>query len=128
MMHLTELTDKVYINIKPGLYIAGQETACGKTYLCSMLNNYRKAGYPVTTYTYDDLGRVDIKNELDINKYKLIFIDRYDMYNDVGHSEILDFVANGGTVILDCKEGLALRPKCKVCLVEIIAPKEIEVR
>lgn len=127
MIHLTELTDKAFINLEPGLYLAEKESACGKTYLCSIIEKYRERGYPVSSYTYSNVNIFDIKNVLDINKFKLVFIDRYDMYKDMGYQEILDFVNQGGTVIIDCKEDCKLQGKCKICFIEITAPKRIEV-
>lgn len=127
MIKLTKLAKKAYIDLQPGLYLTTKRSSCGKTYLCEILKAYRKAGYPVNTYTYDDLDRVDMSKELDINKYKLIVIDRYDMYRDMCHNEILKFVDAGGIVIIDCKEYFALRPKCKLCVVDITQPGVIEV-
>ena len=127
MIVLDELTDKVYINISQGLYLVDKESACGKTYMCSMLEKYRVRGYPVCSYTYSDVGKVDINNILDIEKYKLVFIDRYDMYKDIYNSNIIKFVERGGTVIIDCKESFKIQGKCKICFVEIKEPKVIEV-
>lgn len=88
-MFKLDLQLKVIVNLKPGIYIIDSVSAIGKTYLCNFLKECNMAGYQVMGYTYSDykLG-LPIENILVPGKYKVVLLDRYDMYEGVGVKEI----------------------------------------
>ena len=94
------------IELEPGIYRFDCESGSGKTRLCKALKDYRVAGEPVISYSYQDsiLG-LPIDNVLVPNKYKVIMLDRYDMYNGSG-VEILGKCVENTVILIDCKGSL----------------------
>lgn len=88
-MFKLDLQLKVIIDLDAGIYIFDNISAMGKTYLCNFLKECNMAGYQVMGYTYSDykLG-LPIENILVPGKYKVVLLDRYDMYEGVGVKEI----------------------------------------
>lgn len=127
MIKLNELKIKADIELEPGLYVTNKISSCGKTYLCEILKAYRNIGYRVNAFTYYDLRVLQLKDALNIEKYDLVFLDRYDMYKDLGHEYIKAFADNGGIVILDCKEELDIDYDYNICNVDIVNEYTVEV-
>lgn len=74
---------KVRINLAPGLYVFDPLSATGKTYLASILTKLTNLREPVVAYTYDDyLKGVDPELRLAGRPWKVILLDRFDMYSD----------------------------------------------
>lgn len=107
-----QIVDGIHINInlEPGVYVFGDLSSTGKTYLCKLLKKLRTFGYPVDGYTYDDyLRKISLKQlvgEID-GKIQYLLIDRYDMYKN----EFLDYIEELSkycVVMIDCKEYVPL--------------------
>lgn len=106
MFSLDNYDVKITVNLDNGLYVFDNESASGKSRLCALLKKYRVYGEPVAGYTY-----ADFVNGLDIGTvlrdgYKLVLIDRYDMY--LNHAiDRLEAFARSSIVLVDCKYGFA---------------------
>lgn len=105
-----QIVDGIHINInlEPGVYVFGDLSSTGKTYLCKLLKKLRTFGYPVDGYTYDDyLRKISLKQlvgEID-GKIQYLLIDRYDMYKN----EFLDYIEELSkycVVMIDSKEDI----------------------
>ena len=94
-------------------------SAIGKTRLCKELRNYQKYKESVASYSYDDyLLGMPIEQVLVPNKYKVIMLDRYDMYNGVG-SELISKCKDGSIILIDCKRGLNFNEEYDFCSLEM---------
>jgi hypothetical protein len=94
---------KIRVYGKPnGAYRFKEESATGKSWLCKLLKMYQARGEKVAGYTYSDYTfGLDIGSLL--NKgYKLVMIDRYDMYNGKMANEIAK-LSDECIVLIDCK-------------------------
>ncbi len=126
MVSLTKYSPKVTIDLDNGLYLFDNESSTGKTRLFKCLRDNQKYGEFVASYSYDDyLLGIPIEKVLVPNKYKVIMLDRYDMYNGVGKDLILSCISN--TIILvDCKKGLNFGADYEICYLDM-TDKLIEV-
>ena len=102
-MFKLDLQLKVIVNLEPGIYIIDSVSAIGKTYLCNFLKECNMAGYQVMGFIYSDykLG-LPIENILVPGKYKVVLLDRYDMYFDAG-KELLPKCAKDTIILIDYK-------------------------
>lgn len=98
---------KIDIQLDNGIYVYNYLDSVGKTYLAKLLHQYRAIGEPVVSYTYTDFC-VEIKPEsvLIPGKYKVIAIDRYDMFHSREIDELMYKFARGTIILVDCKDDM----------------------
>ena len=103
MFELTFLGVTISIDLAPGIYVFPNMSASGKTYLHDLLRQAGVAGYAVSTYTYNDFleGR-DIMNVFRPEKYKVILVDRYDMFEG-NFVEEINKCKDNSVVLIDYK-------------------------
>lgn len=117
---------EITTDLKNGLYVFSNESATGKTRLAKLLRQYEAYGEPVTSYTYNDKKtNRKIEDALVPNKYSLIMLDRYDMYNGDGANLILECAKNS-IVLIDTKRNLQFTNTEEWCDIEM-TPEKIEV-
>lgn len=103
MYQTSKYATEIDIQLNNGIYIINSDSAIGKTRLCKELRKQQKYGEPVASYTYDDrLLGMPIENILVPNKYKVIMLDRYDLYEGEGAEGILKCKDNT-IILIDCK-------------------------
>lgn len=126
VVSLTKYNPKVIVNLENGLYLFDNKSSTGKTRLFKCLRDNQKYGESVASYSYDDyLLGVPIEKVLVPNKYKVIMLDRYDMYNGTGKDLILSCSSNT-IILLDCKKGLNFGVDYEICYLDMM-DKSIEV-
>ena len=126
MYKINKYGTELVFSIENGLYVFDNESAIGKTRLCKALRECQKYGEPVASYTYDDkLLNMHINSILVPNKYKVIMLDRYDMYNGDG-AELIKECAKNSIVLIDCKSNLAVSTDDEWCSIQM-EPNRIEV-
>ena len=123
-------TDKYNVelvfNMENGLYVFDNQSATGKTRLCKEIREHQKYGEPLASYTYDDfLLGIQIESVLIPGKYKVIMLDRYDMYEGVG-AELIRECANDSIVLVDCKWNFTVSNEEEICFIKM-EPYKIEV-
>lgn len=93
------------INLAPGLYVFDPLSATGKTYLSSVLAKLTNLLEPVVAYTYDDyLKGVDPELRLAGRSWKVILLDRFDMYSDDPRVlEAIQQIDSEAIVLVDAK-------------------------
>lgn len=94
----------IRINLDNGIYQVDPVSASGKSYLYSMLQELDRED--ILSLSYKDmklLANKEAKNELFSRDYKLILIDRYDLYNGV-LNEYLQRYNEKAIVIVDLKQ------------------------
>ncbi|MBR5484907.1 MAG: hypothetical protein IKV41_00150 [Oscillospiraceae bacterium] len=103
-----------------GLYNFEDRSSTGKTYLCNLLKAYNRDGEPVWGYTYDDFRNgVSIRKAIE-EGYKLVVIDRYDMY----YGEMLEDInelAKNCIVLVACNRFLPMKCDYDLCFIEMEA-------
>lgn len=117
---------ELIFSLENGLYILEPESSTGKTRLCQEIRKHQQYGENIASYSYEDkqLG-IDIKTVLNSDKYKVIMLDRYDMYNGDG-AELIKECAKNSIVLIDCKSGLNFVADDDLCIMEM-TPSKIEV-
>lgn len=109
---------KVEINLEPGVYIFNEMSSTGKTRLCNELNKLLATGEPVIGYTYLDKQRgLRVESILSNETYKVILLDRYDMYEGDGKELITKL--KDTIIMIDCKQGLSFRANERPCFIEM---------
>lgn len=105
MFKLDRYIRKIDIQLDNGIYVYNYLDNVGKTYLAKLLHQYRAIGEPVASYTYTDFC-VEIKPEsvLIPGKYKVIAIDRYDMFHSREIDELMYKCAMDTIILVDCKD------------------------
>lgn len=117
---------KLIFSLENGVYIFDNESATGKTRLCGLMKKYQSYGEPVASYTYSDLNLgIPIESILVPDKYRVIMLDRYDMYEGAGAEKILE-CAETSIVLIDCKHGFSVTDEDDWCTLEM-KPDTIEV-
>ena len=107
------------VNLDNGIYIFDNASATGKTRLCKALRECQKYGEPVASYTYDDkLLDIPIGKVLVPNKYKVIMLDRYDMYEGYG-AELIKECADNSVILIDCKGEFSVSNEDDWCMIEM---------
>lgn len=110
---------KIYIDLQNGIYLFDNQSATGKTRLCKELRKNEKYGEPVASYSYDDyLLKIPISTVLNPDKYKVIMLDRYDMYNGAGADLIME-CKDRCVILIDCKHTLNFSANCDFCFIEM---------
>lgn len=114
----TEYNPNVNIQLENGIYIFYAESATGKTRLYKHLKNLKAYGEPVDSFTYNDLLIGDkIENVLKTTN-KVILLDRYSLYRDIGH-ELINKCANSSIILIDCKPVFTGSINSEDCFIEI---------
>lgn len=73
----------------------------------------------VTSYSYNDyLINIPIESVLIPNKYKVVMLDRYDMYNGVG-KDLISACKDSTIILIDCKKGLNFVVDYEFCYLEM---------
>lgn len=120
---MTVDTGSVEINIdieENGIYIF--DCYCmGKTRMFKCLRRVEPYHDFISTYTYSDkLAGRKIEDALVPNKYKLIMLDRYDMYNGDG-ADLINECAKSSIILIDCKGSFEVSTEDKWCTIEMSA-------
>lgn len=104
MYRLDSYSVEIIINLENGIYVFDNESATGKTRLCKLFKEYQAYGEAIASYTYNDkLLGYPISKVLIPNKYKVILLDRYDLYEGDG-KEFINKCANNTIILIDCKD------------------------
>ena len=104
MIRLSSYSPEIIINLQNGVYVFDNESATGKTRLCKELRKNQKYGEKAASYSYDDyLLGLPIENTLLPNKYAVIMLDRYDMYNGKG-ADLINACRDNTIILIDCKK------------------------
>lgn len=103
MLSIEEYKDKIYINLENGVYIFDDESATGKSRLCSLMKEYRGNGrLDIFGYTYIDRYDISFEQVFNKGKTKVVLLDRYDMY--LGEAaEWISKYKNDMVILIDCK-------------------------
>lgn len=117
----------ITIDLKPGIYVMGDISSTGKSYLCKSLKKLRTYGYKVDGYTYSDyLRKVSLRElvgDLD-KKIEYLVIDRYDMYKNE-FSDYIQELSKYCVVLIDSKEYIDM--PFELASLEIKRPNLLEV-
>ena len=103
MYELNKKPMAVHVKLQNGIYFPIIESAVGKTYLYTLLQEY--GGTEALAFTYQDsvLG-VDVESVIRQNNPKLILFDRYDLYCGQ-YRDVINEFSQKAIIILDCKNG-----------------------
>lgn len=125
-MKLEGLFVTVNINLENGIYQFCCESATGKTRLYDIIKLYQRARYNVIAYSYTDLQDGLCLGEV-INRIhsKLLLIDRYGMFDDMYHENILK-VSENCIVLIDSKNVLTFNDYYTTCEI-IMTPTNIDI-
>lgn len=126
MYELTGYDVDLSINLDNGIYVFYGESATGKTRLAKLLRAYGNAGEPVNSYTYADKQTgLPISTVLIPGKYRVIMIDRYDMYRGDG-IDLMHECAKDTIILVDCKKDSLFTSITDWCSINM-AERRIEV-
>ena len=126
MIRLSSYLPEIIIDLPNGIYLFNNESATGKTRLYMELKKNQKYGESVVSYSYDDyLLNIPIETIVIPNKYKVVMLDRYDMYNGIG-KDLISACVDNTIVLIDCKKGLNFGVDYEFCYIEM-TDKLIEV-
>lgn len=126
MYHNDKYNVEIKICLDNGIYEFDNNSATGKTRLCKELKELQKLNEPVIGYTYgDDKLGIDLSKVIEIVKPKVVLLDRYDMYNNMFHDEMIEW-AKDSIVLIDCKDFLDIDYDTGWCDIEM-SPEKIEV-
>ena len=119
MFKLDKYSVKIAINLENGIYVFDNESATGKTRLCKLLKEYQAYGEAVASYTYNDklLGH-PISEVLNPSKFKVVILDRYDLYEGDG-KELINECAKSMVILVDCKDKFTVTNDeewCYICM------------
>lgn len=111
---------KVNIDLPNGIYRFSNESATGKTRLCKALKTFHSYGEKVNAYTYND--KLDGKNISTVlsAEYKIILLDRYDLYYGDGFDRMKE-LADNCIILLDCKHFIADFAEWDCCYIKMTA-------
>ena len=95
----------VLIDICSGIFRLLPNSATGKTFLCSILDDLRRAGHTgLYTFTYSDVLDGRSLNDFKDKEISIIVVDRFDMYASMDNYKLLKtFADKGATVLVDMK-------------------------
>lgn len=117
---------ELIFSLENGLYLFEPEASTGKTRLCKEIRKHQQYGEDIASYSYEDKqSGIDIQTVLNSDQYKVIMLDRYDMYNGDG-AELIKECAKHSIVLIDCKSGLNFVADDDLCMIEM-TPSKIEV-
>ena len=116
----------ISINLEPGIYQFEDESATGKTRLYYLLRDLQLMGEPVISFSYEDLQLgMDLEKQLSKCKYKVIMLDRYDLYKDYC-KDLLPTLCEA-IILIDCKSFLSFTEYYNTCVISMTESK-VEVR
>lgn len=123
MVELNELRTKIKIDLDPGIWLFENQSATGKTRLRKELRLHQQNGERVSAYSYEDyqIG-IEIEKFLDAEKFDVIMLDRYDMYNGVGAEKIRE-CAKKSIVLIDCKRTPKIGGLCDFAEINMTADR-----
>lgn len=123
MFEIDSYAVKIKINLENGIYVFDNESATGKTRLCKLLKEYQAYGEAVASYTYNDklLGR-SISEIFIPDKYKVILLDRYDLYEGEGR-ELINECAKNTIILVDCKDKFTVTNEEDWCSIDMTSNK-----
>lgn len=126
MFRLDKYSVEIVINLNNGIYVFDNESATGKTRLCKLFREYQAYGEKVASYTYNDkLLGMPISEILVPNKYEVILLDRYDLYEGYG-KELINECAKSTIILVDCKDKFTVTNEEDWCSIDL-KPDKIEV-
>lgn len=97
-----ESNPSIVINLEPGLYLIGEASATNKNYLHNLFRKVGKNEAAVGSFSYEDVGIGSV--DFMLNKgYKVILLNRADMYLDAPTLQLLRNYAVSGIVLIDYK-------------------------
>ena len=106
MYSLNKYNVTINIELEPGIYVFDNQSATGKTRLAKLFSKYQAYGEPVASYTYNDkLKGLSLLDLLKNNKYEVILLDRYDLYNGE-YTDAIEKYSKEAVVLIDCKSEL----------------------
>lgn len=96
----------INVNLEDGVYLIDGKGADGKTFMCKILKSAQDVGYRVCVLTYESMYRT--KHYIEFIRacsgYDLIFLDRFDLYQNI--SIIEEAKKNAKVVLIDWKSAL----------------------
>lgn len=126
MLILDNYMPNIRTELNNGIYVFDNQSATGKTRLRKELRKNQQYGEKVASYSYEDyLLELPLDRILIPDKYKLIMLDRYDMYRGAGSDLILCCKENT-IILIDCKGELDFGAEYGWCTIEM-TDKLIEV-
>lgn len=118
IIRLNNYIPEIRINLDNGVYLFSNDSV-GKTRLYKELRKNQMYKENVASYSYNDyLINIPIESVLIPNKYKVVMLDRYDMYNGVG-KDLISACKNNTIVLIDCKKGLNFGVDYEFCYLEM---------
>ena len=103
MYNLDKYNVAINIQLEPGIYVFDNQSATGKTRLAKLLSEYQAYGEPIVSYTYNDkLRGISLFDFVKDKRYKLIMLDRYDLYNG-DYAETIIKLSEDTIILIDCK-------------------------
>lgn len=94
------------LDLKPGIYSLGRQSATGKTYTLNLLKQVSAAyqEYKILAVSYNELTEEELIQRLSNNTYDIIMFDRYDIWG----SKMIDYVLykqkDNAIILLDVKD------------------------
>lgn len=117
---------KIDIKLNNGVYVFPNESSSGKSWLCKRLKRMHELGEPVNAYTFSDRFHSQELEEILIpQKYKVILLDRFDIYKNECHN-LIKKCSNDSIILIDCKDNFNVDVDFKISRISI-NPECIEV-
>ena len=106
----------IIIELDNGIYVLGGNSAEGKTYLHDLLSVKSREDVRILTVTYEDIFKYEemVIKKLYSGEYYLIFLDRYDLYQDKLDKEKLLNLGKDSVILYDCKANSLIVPDSDV--------------
>lgn len=124
-MLIDKYSTTIDIKLDAGVYVFDNQSSTGKTRLYKELRECQKYGENVAAYSYDDkLLGINMDTVLD-SKYKVILIDRYDMFLNEKIEKITE-LSDTSIILIDCKHDSYLNCDVEYCYINM-EPYRIEV-
>ena len=97
-----ESDPRVVVNLEPGIYMTGEVSGTNKAYLYNLFRRLGREEAHVGAFSYEDtvIGSVD---SLLGKGYKVILLNRADMYLDATSLQLIKNYAASGVILLDYK-------------------------
>lgn len=113
----------VRINLNPGIYRFGNESASGKTYMYKLLTSLsnRKDILGVSASNYH-VFKNSIEELINNFNVQLVIFDRYDMYSEYFEDVMLKY-SSEIVFLIDCKRSCSIRRNTKRCYIELYRDK-----
>lgn len=126
MIEITRSQVPIFIDLPNGVWTINSGVASGKTRLAKLLRGLESLNDTICSFTYEDIARDrDLHKILTNPKYKLIMLDRFDMYSDMELDAISE-KSKSAIILLDCKRGFRGDADENFCYIDL-RPDRIEV-